>query len=534
MTFAGTEFTPSGLVLGEMVGSVTLMSGGASAAAAVVGSPYTITPSAATGGTFTPGNYAITYATGTLTVKPKPLNVKADDKSRVYGEPNPTFTATITGFVNGDPLSVVSGAASISTTANASSTVGASPYPITISKGTLTAANYTFETADGATFTNGNLAVTPASTTVSSANQALNEGVTSIPLSATVMALAPSTATVGEGSVTFHVTGPNGFSQTPGAAAVAAGSASTSYSQVGPIPPGSYGASVAYADLSPGNFNPSNTSASIGISTVPPSITGVTYSGIPVQINMPTTISGTFTDPGLGDGAYTLTINLSVLGTFSCSTTAPSSGCSITAPTSGGPGTFTLTQTSSTASVNVVTVTVADAFGGSDTKRQDTYPVMYDPNGGFVTGGGWINSPDGACLLTPDCLHVTGKATFGFVSKYKKGQTTPDGDTEFQFHEGNLNFKSTAYDWLVIAGTKAQYKGSGTINGGGDYGFMLTAIDGDLKSKGSPDTFRIKIWDKATGNTVYDNQPLASDSADPTTALGGGSIQTMVTEAAPV
>ena len=150
------------------------------------------------------------------------------------------------------------------------------------------------------------------------------------------------------------------------------------------------------------------------------------------------------------------------------------------------------------------------------------YVVVYDPGAGFVTGGGWINSPAGAYYLNPT---LAGKATFGFVSKYKKGQTTPDGDTEFQFHAAGMNFTLTAYDWLVIAGTKAQYKGSGTINGSGDYGFMLTAIDGDLKSKGAPDTFRIKIWDKATGTVVYDNLLGADDSADPTTTLGGGSIQ---------
>jgi hypothetical protein len=26
--------------------------------------------------------------------------------------------------------------------------------------------------------------------------------------------------------------------------------------------------------------------------------------------------------------------------------------------------------------------------------------VIYDANGSFVTGGGWINSPEGACKLT--------------------------------------------------------------------------------------------------------------------------------------
>jgi len=81
-----------------------------------------------------------------------------------------------------------------------------------------------------------------------------------------------------------------------------------------------------------------------------------------------------------------------------------------------------------------------------------------------------------------------------------------------------LNFKSKSYDWLGIAGSKTQYKGTGTINGAGEYGFMLTATDG------SPDKFRIKIWDKATGEVIYDNQLGASDTADPATIIQGGSI----------
>ena len=54
----------------------------------------------------------------------------------------------------------------------------------------------------------------------------------------------------------------------------------------------------------------------------------------------------------------------------------------------------------------------------------------------------------------------------------------------------------------------------GTINGSGDYGFMLTAIDEDKRSPGEPDRFRIRIWDKTTGAVVYDNQIGASDGAD--------------------
>jgi autotransporter-associated beta strand protein len=63
-----TNFTAAGLLNVDTVGSVTLsVSGNAGAADAAVGT-YALTPSAATGGTFSPGNYNITYNPGTLTV----------------------------------------------------------------------------------------------------------------------------------------------------------------------------------------------------------------------------------------------------------------------------------------------------------------------------------------------------------------------------------------------------------------------------------------------------------------------------------
>jgi hypothetical protein len=110
-------------------------------------------------------------------------------------------------------------------------------------------------------------------------------------------------------------------------------------------------------------------------------------------------------------------------------------------------------------------------------------------------------------------INITGKATFGFVSKYRRGATVPEGNTEFQFKAGDLNFSSTSYEWLVVTGSDyAKFKGEGTINGQGNYKFMIWAGDD------APDTFRIKIWYEAGGNeiVVYDNgmdQPI-----------GGGSI----------
>ncbi len=121
---------------------------------------------------------------------------------------------------------------------------------------------------------------------------------------------------------------------------------------------------------------------------------------------------------------------------------------------------------------------------------------------------------------------MTGKANFGFVSRYQKGAKTPSGNTEFDFNAGDFHFHSTSYDWLVVAGAKAQYKGSGTVNGAGDYMFLLTATDGDLPGGGSVDKFRIKIVNKSDNQVVYDNVRGASDDPDQANpqAIAGGSI----------
>jgi hypothetical protein len=145
--------------------------------------------------------------------------------------------------------------------------------------------------------------------------------------------------------------------------------------------------------------------------------------------------------------------------------------------------------------------------------------VVYDPTAGFVTGGGWIEPAAGSCQLTPACAAASGRATFGFVARYRKGATVPDGNAEFVFHAGGFTFRSDAYDWLVISGSKAQFKGRGSVNDATGYGFLLTAVDGG--SSGS-DRFRIKVWSLSSGLVVFDNVGGA-DSAEPT-AIGGGSI----------
>ncbi len=117
---------------------------------------------------------------------------------------------------------------------------------------------------------------------------------------------------------------------------------------------------------------------------------------------------------------------------------------------------------------------------------------------------------------------LEGKANFGFVSKYKKGADVPEGETEFRFRAGDLNFHSTEYQWLVVAGANAKFKGRGSINGQGTYKFMVTATDSDVAGGGDVDSFHIKITDGE--DVVYDNQPTEDDDSDVGTEIGGGNI----------
>ncbi len=245
------------------------------------------------------------------------------------------------------------------------------------------------------------------------------------------------------------------------------------------------------------------------VANVAPTCGPITAPVSPVQVGTLVTASAPFTDPG------TLDTHTGVMDWGDTTTSAA------TIVETNGSGTATATHTYTAAGVYTLVLTITDKDGGSGTCTYQ-YVVVFE-TGSFVTGGGWINSPPGAYTANPA---LTGKATFGFVSKYQKGSTTVIGNTEFQFVAGNLNFKSSSYDpaSLVIAGAKAMYSGSGTINGAGDYGFRVSAIDGDVNGGGGVDKFRIKIWNKATSAVVYDNQLGGGDFADPTTAIAGGNI----------
>ncbi|HVU36590.1 MAG TPA: MBG domain-containing protein [Opitutaceae bacterium] len=111
--------TYSGLVAGDTTSVVSGLTVGTTATLTSPVGTYAITPAGATA-----ANYAITFAPGTLTISNNnPLTLTANDFNRTYGAANPTFTASMSGFVGTDTSAIVSGL-QFNTTATQSSGVG--------------------------------------------------------------------------------------------------------------------------------------------------------------------------------------------------------------------------------------------------------------------------------------------------------------------------------------------------------------------------------------------------------------------------
>ncbi len=179
-----------------------------------------------------------------------------------------------------------------------------------------------------------------------------------------------------------------------------------------------------------------------------------------------------------------------------------------------GTQTVTGSHTYTKAGVYTLQITLTDDDSQTETQIFQ-YVVVYDPSAGFVTGGGNINSPAGAEPVLPN---ATGPANFGISAKYTSTNTAPTGNTMFTFPNGGFDFTSTSYDWLVVNGSTAFLHGKGTINGAGNYTFLVSALSG------SPDKLRVKITDSS--NTVlYDNQMGASETTPPTKAISNGQIK---------
>ncbi|MDF2628892.1 MAG: hypothetical protein K0R39_2723 [Symbiobacteriaceae bacterium] len=242
----------------------------------------------------------------------------------------------------------------------------------------------------------------------------------------------------------------------------------------------------------------SDRTATVAIANVAPSLSAIAAPAAPYAVGTTVNASATFTDPGILD-THT--------ATFDWGDGASDAGAVTEA---GGNGSVAGSHVYTTPGLYTITLTVTDKDGGTDLATYQ-YVIVYDPDGGFVTGGGWIDTADG-------------RANVGLNAKYKQNATTPEGQTQFQFQAGDINFHSTSYDWLVVAGARAQYMGSGTVNGSGDYGFMLAMVDGQQPGGGGTDMVRMMIWEKATGTVIYDTQMGDPLTAAPTTPIQGSVV----------
>ena len=146
-TYGGANFTLSGTATSG--GAVTFAS---TSALATGSNPFS--PAGAGNATFTASvgsttNYASATSNFSVTISPATLTLTANSTSRAFDQPNPTFGYTLTGFVNGDPSSVVSGSPVILSFSMPLSPVSGSPYTIGIIQSTLSAANYIFSPVPG-------------------------------------------------------------------------------------------------------------------------------------------------------------------------------------------------------------------------------------------------------------------------------------------------------------------------------------------------------------------------------------------------
>ena len=158
---------------------------------------------------------------------PAPLTVAVSNASRTYGDANPAFSATITGFVLGQDASVVSGL-SFSTAASQASNVG--NYAITSSGGTAT--NYVI-----ASRTDGTLAINPASIVVTavSGSSTYGDSPSNPGLSANGLQNGESVSVLTGLYNSFGITSTTGVASSPYTLTVAGTNTNTNYTVTGTV-----------------------------------------------------------------------------------------------------------------------------------------------------------------------------------------------------------------------------------------------------------------------------------------------------------
>jgi len=231
-------------------------------------------------------------------------------------------------------------------------------------------------------------------------------------------------------------------------------------------------------------FQASSSSNTLTVSKEDASVTPFTGNPMAVQVSAPGGTSSPFTlhadineiaDGSPGD------ISLAMPVSMVLTPVAPGSPitCAAAMLSGGGiGGTLTAKCTFTNVPVNVydVTITIGGNYYSGSGK---TVITVFDPSLGFVTGGGVI-------------IHNGNLAEFGFNARYKKN-ASPQGQLLYIEHRptGDIILRGNVMQSLAIVGNTAVFNGKGPLNGVGNYGFRVTAMDNG--EPGSGDQFGLQL-----------------------------------------
>jgi hypothetical protein len=412
--------------------------------AATIASPVGTYPITAAVSGSSAGNYLVTVIPGTLTVTPAFLTVTVGNATRPYGAPNPAFTSTVTGALNGDTFTNT-----YSTTATITSSVG--NYPINDVVGGPAASNYTIHV------TPGTLTITTASITLNvtannatrpygAANPAFTSTITgalngdsfTITYSTTATANSPIgnypiVPTVsGAGAGNYNVTTTNGvLTVSTATLTVAAINATRSYGAANPTFTGTTTGLLNGDTVTTTFSSTAATNSPVGSYPIIPAVSGVSSNYTLVTANGTLTITQNLSSLivnvdsasrpfGAPNPNFTGSVNGVIPGdnvivtfTTAATQTSPAGRYAIGANVSGTsagnyiatihPGTL---DVSPVATVTTITTSSSPATVGTNV----TFTATVVTTTGVVSGA--VNFSDGSTLLGTGTLNSGGIATF--------------------------------------------------------------------------------------------------------------------------
>ncbi len=415
---------------------------------AIVTSPVGTYPINATISGAPAGNYLIAVIPGTLTVTPAPLTVVVGNATRPYGAPNPAFTSTVSGALNGDTFTNA-----YSTTATIASPVGT--YPINDAVGGPAASNYTITVVPGTlTITQASIALNVAANSATRAYGAANPVFTSTITGAlngdtfttTYATTANATSPIGTYPIVptvsgaaignYTVTTTNGIlTVTPATLTVTANNAARAYGTANPIFTGTT-AGLLNGDTVTTAFTSSAVANSpIGTYPIVPTVSGASSNYAVVTVNGTLTITqnpsslvinvdNTSRLYGAPNPNFTGTVNGvlpgdNVIVTYATTATqtSPAGRYAIGANVSGtSASNYVATIHPGALDINpVATVTTIISSGSPAIAGTSvTFTATVTTTTGVVSGT--VNFSDGTTMLGTGTLNTSGVATFSTTS----------------------------------------------------------------------------------------------------------------------